>query len=271
MFRPIIRIRGAIAKPAVKHARLPHKRLNKLPDCHTRRNRMRIDNNIGSDSILRERHILLGNNQPDCSFLTATRAEFVTNGRESFFADTYFTDTESLLAFCHEGLIYETELPLLWHGRHIAHLTAVIMNTDRPHSNDDLLIIHLCILSNKTIVIEVAVIITGFDANRAFFLNIREPGITLCAADTTAFLTCFIHIVIRDAKHPALDAGFIEKNRVFDIVSIERHNRDDGVESAWMLFMVDEVEVATLDDGDFAIIDDDAHFINTDLVVAMVE
>ena len=35
--------------------------------------------------------------------------------------------------------------------------------------------------------------------------------------------------------------------------------------------MIDEVEVATLHDGDFAIIDDDSHFINTDLVVAVIE
>ena len=254
----------------MKHTCLPHERLDKLPDCHTRWNRMRVDNNIGPDSVLCEGHIFLRNNQPDCPFLSTTRAEFVANGGESFFADTHLTDTESLLAFRHECLIYESELSLLWHGRHIAHLTAVILNTHRPHSNDDLLVIHLGILSNKAIVIEVAVIIPGFDANRAFFLNIRESGIALCAADTTAFLACFVHVVIRDTKHPALDTGLIEENGVFDIVSIKRHNRDDGIESAWVLFVVDEVEVATLHDGYFAIIDDDAHFINTHLVVAVI-
>ena len=221
MFGPVICIGGTVAESAVKNARLPHKRLDELADCHTGRNRMWIDNNIGANPVLREGHILLRNNQPDCPLLTTTRAEFIADGRETFLADTHLPDTEPCLALRHKCFIYETELPLLWHRRHIAHLPALVLDTHRPHPDNHFLIIHLGVFANKTVVIQITVIIPGFNTDCAFFLDIREPGISLCAANTAAFFACFIHIVVCDSKHPAFDARFIEQNRIFDIVSVE--------------------------------------------------
>ena len=150
-------------------------------------------------------------------------------------------------------------------------MPAVILDTDRPQPNDDFLIVHLGVFADETVIVEVAVIITGFDADGAFFLDIRKPGVTLCAADAAAFFACFIHVVVCDTKHSALDRRFIEQNRVFHIVSIERHNRYDGIETARVFFAVNEVEVATLYDGDFAVIENDPHFIDTHLIVAVVD
>ena len=270
MFGPVVRICGTIAESAMKNTRLPHKRLDELTDCHACRNRVRVNNNVGANSVLRKGHILLRNNQPDRSLLTATRAELIANGRKSFFANPDFPDAEPGLALRHKRLIHEPELSLLWHGRHIAHLPAFVLDADRPHPDDHFLIVHFGVFANEPIVVEVAVIITGFDSDCAFFLDIREPGIALCAADAAAFFACFIHVVVCDSKHSALDARFIEKNRILDIISVERHNRDDGVETAGVFFMINEVQIPTLHDGDFAVIEDNPHFINTHLVVAVI-
>ena len=210
MFGPVVRICGTIAESAVKNARLPHQRLDELANCHTCRNRVGVNNNVGANPVFCEGHILLRNNQANRPFLTATRAEFIANGGKSFFADSHFTDAEPGLALRHKCLIYEPELTLLWHRRHITHLSAVILDTDRPQPDNHFLIIHFGVFADEPIVVEVAVIITGFDTDCAFFLDIREPGIALCSADAAAFFACFIHIVVCDSKHSALDACLIE-------------------------------------------------------------
>ncbi len=38
-----------------------------------------------------------------------------------------------------------------------------------------------------------------------------------------------------------------------------------------MFLVIDEVEIPTFHDGDFAVIDDDRHFIDTNLVIAVIE
>ena len=221
VFGPVVRIRGAITKSAVKNTRFSHQGLNELSYRHTCRNCVRVNNNIRANTIFCKWHILLWDNQPDRPLLSASRAEFIANRRVSFLADTHLPDPKPGLAFRHKCFIYKPELPLFRHNGHIAHLPAFILDTHRPDTDDNFLIIHLCVFANEAIVVEIAVVIPGFNANRAFFLDIREPGIALGATDATALLAGFIHVIIRNAKQSAFDACLIEKNRVFHIVSIK--------------------------------------------------
>lgn len=57
----------------------PSQQLNELSNSHTRREPMRVHNDIGADSQLIVRQVFLRHNKANHSFLTMSTAEFVTH------------------------------------------------------------------------------------------------------------------------------------------------------------------------------------------------
>ena len=153
MFRPVVRIGSAISECAVHNTRFPHKRLDQLSDRHTCRNRVRVDNNIRANSVLRKWHILLRDNQTDRAFLTTTRAEFVADRRKTFLANTHFCKTKPGFTFGHKRFIYKAELPLLRHNRCISHLATFVLYTHRTKPDYNFFIIHFGVFADKTVLI----------------------------------------------------------------------------------------------------------------------
>ena len=64
-------------KLSFENARLAAEQLHELADCHTRRITMRVHNNVRTYAALRERHILLVDDQTRDSLLAVATAELV--------------------------------------------------------------------------------------------------------------------------------------------------------------------------------------------------
>lgn len=74
-----IRERSSISLLPHMSSNLPHDALNKLANCHSRRNSMWVDNDVRGDAFHSPWHIFLSISHANSSFLTMSTTEFVTN------------------------------------------------------------------------------------------------------------------------------------------------------------------------------------------------
>ena len=81
--------------PFLAHARrnLAHDTLHELTDCHPRRNSVRVHDDIGRDTLARERHVFLRVRHADGTLLPVTRRKLVANLRRSHRADAKLDET----------------------------------------------------------------------------------------------------------------------------------------------------------------------------------
>ena len=105
--------RRAVAVIPIVQTRLANNALHQLPNCHTRWDRMGIDNNIWTDSVLRKWHILFRNNHSNGSLLPGTRRHFVTNCRNTFFSNLHLCNSGSFFAVGNKCLMNNSELSFL--------------------------------------------------------------------------------------------------------------------------------------------------------------
>ena len=143
---PVVHERGAVAKSALQHARLAHQRLHQLANRHARGERVRVDNQIRANTVVRERHVGLGYNEPHRALLPGARAELVTNARHALFANAHLGQPLARCLVRDECAVHHPQLPLLRKHAVVLQLRLVRGNAWNPlfsHATDDrLLVVH---------------------------------------------------------------------------------------------------------------------------------
>jgi hypothetical protein len=97
--------RCAIAEESELDKHLSEQCFLKLPDSHTRRNCVGIDDNIGAHTVGGERHVTFGNDITYGSLLPVSRGKFVTDYGFAGSANTDFRDTVSVAIAIDEILV----------------------------------------------------------------------------------------------------------------------------------------------------------------------
>ena len=86
---PVVHERGAVAEPALQHARLAHQRLHQLPDRHARGHRVRVNDEVRTNAVCRKRHVLFRDNEPHRALLSGARTELVADARHALLANAH--------------------------------------------------------------------------------------------------------------------------------------------------------------------------------------
>ena len=107
---------------------LAEQTLNQLSDGHSRRNSVRIDDNVGNNSLGGEGHVFLAIGHTDGTLLTVPRGELVTNLWNTDVANPYLGETVSLLGSTDENVVDDAVLV----GLH--RCTAVPLGVPRWHA-----------------------------------------------------------------------------------------------------------------------------------------
>lgn len=82
------RERRGVSLCSLERCNLRQQTLDQVTDGHSGRNSVRVDDDVGRDSLGRERHVLLTVRDSDCSLLTVTRGKLVSNLRHSSRSDS---------------------------------------------------------------------------------------------------------------------------------------------------------------------------------------
>lgn len=99
-----------IALHALEGGHLGKQALDQMGDGHTRRNGVRVDDDVGCDALGGERHVLLAVGHSNSSFLTVTGSKFIADLRNLGGSDPDFDVSETILVCSHDNLIYDTTL-----------------------------------------------------------------------------------------------------------------------------------------------------------------
>ena len=110
---PVVHERGAVAESALQHARLAHQRLHQLANRHACGERVRVNDEVRANAVVRERHVLFGYNQPHRPFLPGARAELVANARDALFANAHLGQPLARRFVRDKCAIHDAQLPLL--------------------------------------------------------------------------------------------------------------------------------------------------------------
>ena len=168
MFHQVGRIRAiigtfitegrAVAKPAHLTTHFTKQRLEQLTHRHTRWQRVWVDDEVGADTICREGHVPLSNDNPDGTLLSRARSHFITDGGNTVVANSHFGHTKPGVTLCHESAIYEPRLSFLgrnrcvrkcpWFCRRLRHL-----------ANEHSVFCHGCVLSDESSIVELCIIV----------------------------------------------------------------------------------------------------------------
>ena len=103
--------RRAITEAAHHGACLSCHSFHQLSNSHTTGNGVWINNDVGTQSLGRKRHISFGNNHTHCALLSRTRCHFVADFGNALLHNTDFGNAFSLLIVGHKGLIDHPQLP----------------------------------------------------------------------------------------------------------------------------------------------------------------
>ena len=97
----------AVAECAIVCAQNAQQTLHNLSDRHTRRKCVWINNQIGSDSIGGEWHIIFGNYETECALLSSTRRHLVADSGNPLLAHSHLCNVGPLFTLCHERFVDE--------------------------------------------------------------------------------------------------------------------------------------------------------------------
>lgn len=97
-------------KSSLQSSHLTDQCLDHMPDCHSGRNTVRIDNHIRYDSVHCERQVLLPKSHTTSTLLTMSRCELITNLRNSYTSHSYLSELVASRIFRYNNTVYNTFL-----------------------------------------------------------------------------------------------------------------------------------------------------------------
>ena len=108
-----IRKRRTVAKCTCGCRQFPCNTLNDLPNGHTGRQCMRINNHVGFYTRSCVGHICFWNHHSNSSLLTGTGGKLVTQIGDTFFTDSHFGNALPFFAICHKYFVDHSQLSFL--------------------------------------------------------------------------------------------------------------------------------------------------------------
>ena len=155
-FGALVHERSAVSISSQHGTRFPHNALDELPDCHARRDCMRVYDHVGSQSVSCEWHVGLRNDHADCPLLSRSRRHLVAQIRNAHLANTHLCDSFAFLALCHKRLVYDTELSFF---RRLGRIRLPVARC-RRHANKHRLVVDLCALPDHSKLVEFTIIVS---------------------------------------------------------------------------------------------------------------
>ena len=102
--------RRAVALARLQRRDLAEQTLDELSDGHTRRNGVRVHDDVGDDAVLGEGHVFLPIRHSDRSLLPVSRAQLVSDLRDSHRAHFHLHEAEALLVGGQHHLVHDAAL-----------------------------------------------------------------------------------------------------------------------------------------------------------------
>ena len=224
-----VRIWSSIAQSSLSHADLSEDTLHQLRNRHTRRHSVWIHNQIRTQTRACERHILLIHQHSNCSLLTVTRAELVTDLGNALRHHANLDEGISIRVLVLPDTIDATRLCVLVGGRRITERVSSRVVTEVHNLAD-----HHIFLTNRrmengnTVLIDRRV--TGV-LELASVVLLWAHKLLLPTRSHVAVLLILIHRVIQTAEQTAIHSRPIHDDRVLLVVATVAGNGYNRIHS----------------------------------------
>lgn len=222
-----VRLRRAIRNGALLCIDLAEHTLHELRNRHTRRHRVRVHDEIRTQTRTRERHILLVQKHPHGALLTVARRELVTNLRHTL---THHTNLDKRLAI---------RVLVLPHAIHTADLTGLVSGRGITERLSSRILFEIDNLANHDIIL----LEDRMERRHAILLNrslrrglvlasvllAREHELLLATRRHIAVLLVLVHRRLQTPEESTLDGRLVHDDGVLLIVATVARNGYDGV------------------------------------------
>lgn len=132
------RERRGVSLCSLERCNFRQQTLDQVTDGHSGRNSVRVDDDVGRDSLGRERHVLLTVRNSDRSLLTVTRGKLVSNLRHSSRSDSDLNELGTVGVGGDEDLVDDTLLRCERGEKRWSQLAARTVETKRQEDALDL-------------------------------------------------------------------------------------------------------------------------------------
>ena len=268
-FRPRIVERRTVRESPIHRTGFARNTFDQLTDGHTCGNGVRIDDNVGSQSVFGKRHVFFRDNHSHRSLLSRTRGEFVTQIRDTFLPNPNFGNPLAFFAFGYEGAVHKPQLAFF--GRFGGIDAGCLDGVVRRETNQDGFVVDGRVFANESERIQPAIIIPGFlahDGRQRF--DVAEPFVNHDIALSGVFLVGFIGGIVGGAEKPAFERALIDEDRVFHVVAGIAHDGDDGVLAVGVFFVVDVFHIARFDKRNLAVVQHHRCLVHPQLMVGVI-
>ena len=231
---------------------------------------MRVDDDVGAESLGGERHVGLGHDEPDRPLLAAPATHLVADRRHSVLSHAHLCQPEALVALGHERAIDHATRSLFGDNGRVCEHSGVV-DVGRPHPDHDRLVIEDGALAHDAVLVEVAVVVARAHPHHLVCVDVDEPRVHLRPSHGRALLARLVHRVVGRTEEAALDRSLVDQHRVLDVVAAVAHDGHNRVLSVGVLLAVDVLQVAALHKGDLTVLEDDGRLVDAVPVVCRVE
>ena len=224
-----VRIWSSIAQSSLSHADLSEDTLHQLRNRHTRRHSVWIHNQIRTQTRARERHILLIHQHSNCSLLTVTRAELVTDLGNALRHHANLDEGISIRVLVLPDTVNATRLCVLVGGRRITECVAGGIVAEVDNLADDYILLPDCRMENRNTILIHSRITGVLELARVVLLGAHK--LLLPTRGHIAVLLILIHRVIQTAEQTAIHRRPIHDDRVLLVVATVAGNGYNRIHS----------------------------------------
>ena len=241
---------GTVAQQTQLYQHLAQKRLLQLTNSHARRNGMRIDNNVRTDSRFGEGHVLLGNDIADGSLLSMPTAKLVPKCGLTLRSEPHFGEGVPItvaveVVAIHVGvLVRAIHAALVLVHNHLRGVVAVLL--DRRHLRyDDIAVLDERVLVHQSV--RVYLVIVG----ELCPLGLGRIGFAtdLLVAIHLLLVLVFLRMVNSGLEEPAIHRPLVEQERILLVVARVRHDSHHDIGPRGDFHQFDDVHQASIYQG----------------------
>mmetsp|Transcript_10118 Transcript_10118/g.15281 ORF Transcript_10118/g.15281 Transcript_10118/m.15281 type:complete len:422 (-) Transcript_10118:326-1591(-) len=268
------RERSSISLFSQQRGDLPQQTLNQLPNGHTRGNSVRIDNQIGSNTLACEGHVFWTIGNTHCSLLTVTTGKLVSNLRDTNRTYTNLHQSETFLVGRQHHTIdnstltctqLNTSISLICLWGTITHILLRSLHL-RGLPNDNITPRNSRSWGNQSIFFQL--LVTTMPKTRAIIrVRLLEKLFHLYPP---LLLRCSIRTIENRAEESTINRGLIHHNRIFLVIPRVTHNRNHTVLTGGEATEVEVLHVFRCHKGFLWVVQNVGQGIHSELVVGDV-
>src|SRR2546426_431912 len=223
----------AVDEPTFEAADLPADLLEDVGHGHPGRNRMGIDDQVRDDALRGEGHVFLRSDEPDDALLPVARRELVAQLRDPEVAHLHLRELRAVLALRQHDRVDPTAFPVPHRDGRLAALLRsqeVRLLFEEPRRtrlpDQDFAALDEDLRRDEAIIrreVRVRQVRAG-----ALDVRGRDLEVVFLTAGVAALLRA-VRSHERRAPEAAIDRGLVHDERVFHVVPVVGHHRDDEI------------------------------------------